>query len=209
MNIKGAIVPAIAIALAALSISLGRWNAAQQATTQVALKQAVTAGHGAVAGMDSALKAARSAIALADAYKNRGDSLKARGDSLELRIAALRGRFTQVAKTAPDTCAQVVEVASYLIDSLDVEVTTQRARAESASSAVQSYRFALDTTQAALTQSRAALSALGIAATNVEKASRPSLLSRLLPHAGFGGAAGIDPLGRPNAVVGVTFGWAF
>jgi hypothetical protein len=184
-------------------------HAAQDAVTQTALKQAVTAGRGALALSDKAIAVAKLAADSADMYRHRADSLKARGDSLELRVAALRGQFKQIAKTAPDTCAQVVEVASFLIDSLDVEVTTQRSRAAAADSASQKYRLALDTTQTALNKARLSLGELGKAAFEVEQASRPSIFARFIPHAGFGGAAGIDAHGLPNAVIGVTFGWTF
>lgn len=184
-------------------------HSARDATTQAALKQAVTAGKQALVLSDNALAAAKSSIALADAYKLRADSLKHRADSLELHVAALRGRYTQVAKTAPDTCRELAEAATLAIDSLATEAGVQKARAEAADSASANYRFALDTTQAALTNLRASVAHLSSAAVAVGKASRPSLFARILPHAGFGGAAGINPLGRPDAVVGVTFGWAF
>jgi hypothetical protein len=67
---------------------------------------------------------------------------------------------------------------------------------------------ALDSTVAALDGLRAAQVNLSGKAAILASAARPSLLSKLLPKPGFGIAAGVNALGQPQIIVGVTLGWS-
>lgn len=173
------------------------------------LQAAQRGAKAALALSDSAVAVAKRAADSAAIYRAQRDSLNRRAQSLEARVAELRGSFHEAAAAAPDTCQHVVALASVTIDSLSQLAATQKARAEKAESADSLTHLALDSTQVALNSARLSLGELGKAADAVERASRPSLLSRILPKPGYGATAGIDAFGKPNAVVGFTLSWSF
>jgi Tfp pilus assembly protein PilX len=198
-----------AIVLLALASFQSHIDTERAETAEAQLEVAETGAQAALSLADRAIAVAKDLSDSADVYEHSRDSLRLRGDSLERRVANLHSRFSQLAATAPDTCSAVVAAAVVTIDSLTELAETRKAQAASAENEALSYRFALDTTQKALNSARLSLGALGKAADAVERASRPSLLSRILPRPGYGATAGIDAFGKPNAVVGITLSWNF
>lgn len=139
----------------------------------------------------AALEAARdSAVAVADeASANEQAALDAL-DALQLPDSA--------ADLVYDLAANASIVESSLRHALHLE---KRAHAAT--------KFALDTTSTALRNLRDAAARLSAADLKLDKSSRRSLLSRLLPRPGVGNTTGVDLRGRLNNVTGLTFGWTF
>lgn len=135
------------------------------------------------------------AEARADSEARRADSLAARGRRSEIRYVTLKA-------TAPAPCAPVIAAADSALADAQAEAETARSGLRTAQDAAKDYQAARDTALSALAR-------LTAAATALNTASRPSWRERILPHIGVGGAAGINPIGRPDAVVGLTVSWSF
>lgn len=132
-------------------------------------------------------RAARAALA-----EHRADSLA----HLPARV-----RYLTASATAPDTCAALVALADFALAQADgVTVALRQANGE--------LHVALDSTSAALQLVRGSQRQLGVATANLERAAKPSLLSRVLPRPTVGLSAGVDALGRPHVIAGIGLGWS-
>ncbi len=176
-----------------------------------------------VSALSAARKTAQLALAAsardsarAAAFERRGDSLQASAESANrradsaVRVAtAARAQFATAVKAAADTCAGVVKTASQGFAADDGVAAALRQSRDSASAAAQEYRTALDSTAGALTLLRKAATHLDTAASRAVSTVRPSFLARLAPHRSVGLTAGIDRLGHPALVLGISYGWPF
>lgn len=172
------------------------------AAAQRTADSALTSSAASVRYADSLRRVADSAFAVSDSAKVRADSLS--------RVASrLRGAFAAKAAVAPDTCAAVIAAADSALDAADFYADTLRGMIFRSQVARFDLERALDTTRAAYVRLQGATVPLRNASVEVVKASKPSLLSRVLPHPGLGATAGIDASGRPNVVYGVSLGWSF
>ncbi|HEX7019011.1 MAG TPA: hypothetical protein VF159_03305, partial [Gemmatimonadaceae bacterium] len=178
-----------------------RRAAAAEAKLEVAQRDAKLA----TAAADAALAAAADSAAAARRAMARADSLQVRADSIDRLFQASRTRFETVAEAAPDTCAELVVLAAEALDRADEEIQLERAKAESARSAVLGLQFALTTVSDSLARLRDATTNLGSAA---RAATHTSFFDRIRPRLGVGAAAGVGPKG-PDAIVGITVGWSF
>lgn len=127
----------------------------------------------------------------------------------ESRAKAARARFDSLSSVASPVCDPLVAAGHAALSESD---SVNRALASDTTE----LRNVITLKQRSIDELRPQLDSLRNAAVRVSNASqkvidasRPSLLSRLLPHTGAGVTAGIDVQGRPNAVAGITFGWTF
>jgi hypothetical protein len=162
----------------------------------------------------SALKDAAVAHDIARSYRDQAQLLDEqrriavnRAAASERHAEQLKGSFTTIAKTAPDTCRIVIAAADSALATQDSTITSLHAALQSAQEARSQVDAALDTTTAALTRLRAATTNLVHADAVISKASRPSFLARITPHPGVGAALGFDATGVPRVVIGFTLSW--
>jgi len=173
-------------------------------SAQVTAKAAVLRADVAQITSDSLRAAASHALAARDAALALATKQEARG-------AALADNFHTAAKASADTCAGLVEVAEHIFAVKDSTIASLHVALDSATSAAQGFKRSSDSLRVALTDLRASTVKLDASATRLEHAAKPSLLSRLghlLPRPGVGVAAGIDQLGQPHFVTGITLGWS-
>lgn len=139
---------------------------------------------------------------------------RAEGDAarMELKVEALKDSAAHAEKRAQQQAAQAqvlraqLKQAATVHDSLKVK--TQEAESwknayEAQIHATVALRGAVDTSQTASKEVREASTNLQGSATELVKATRRGWL----PKVGFGAAAGVNPQGRPDAVIGVTLSW--
>lgn len=198
---------AVLVVLAVLGSILNRYHQNSLAGTLGELKAAQAANATVSQLAAQALSAGAQLKAHADSAERRAAVEKRRGDSLSRVAVDARSRFTSELAFVADTCKPILDLAVAALAADSVEAESLKLQLASSQDAFQSQRLRADTTEDALRRLRVSSAALSVAASNVAHAASPSLLSRLLPHLGFGGAAGVNPGGRPDAVVGVTFGW--
>ena len=162
----------------------------------------------------SALLRADSLAAIADSAERRADSLvsvaeaaKKRAVQAESDAAIYRERYRVAALAAPDTCAPALAAADSALAATQSVAEQYRQGLAAAIGASLELQKALDSTQVALSTVEASARRLEAKAAELERASRPSLFSRLLPRPGVGVAAGVDRNGKPAAVAGITLSW--
>lgn len=162
---------------------------------------------------DSALGVAASALAHDSAHTAEDARLKvladsARAEALRFKhqAAVARARFADATDSAPDTCDVVIALADAAFAEQDSLLIATEAERDIALTRALGLQIDRDSLRAALVLLRGSTVTLARAADAVASPRR-SLLARLTPRFGFGVAGGVDPSGRPNAVVGVTFGW--
>ncbi len=167
---------------------------ARQATSQ-ALKDAARAA-----------TAAAAAQHLADVSRIERDSALAKANILAARSARLRASYKAAVVVAPDTCKPVIITADSALAAAD-SVQRQLSLALVASQrSEQALQVAVDT----LTKANMAM--ITTTATLIKadtKLAHRTLLSRLVPHVGGGIAFGVDAVGAPHLITGVTLGWSF
>ena len=193
------------LGLGAISILAGHSAQATQSELAKARKDATTAQHVA----DLAVQQGQRLAARADSALQRASRDSARADSVGRRYAADRRKFQVAALTAPDSCVAVVQAALDALVDADSLLDLEREHAAAAQDAARSERTRADTLEAALVKLRAADATLDVAAAHVAVAAHRSALARLLPRPGAGVAFGVDALGQPHLIAGVTFGWSF
>lgn len=115
-----------------------------------------------------------------------------------IHVAQARVDATLPASAFPDTCARPILARDSIIDSLNVAVDTLQSgwdQEKQVGAKLARQLFVSD-------------SMLGAGKTLLDKAPiHKTFLGRLVPHFGFGVAAGVDVTGKPNAVAGVTLTW--
>lgn len=118
------------------------------------------------------------------------------------RLVSAKHDLFKAALAAPDTCAPVVLAAQEALNQADsvIDIRTRELAASLAADSADRKRA--DNAEAALIDLRKPASAL-VAAT------RPNIWRRLRPELHAGVVAGIDATGKPNAVIGVGFGYHF
>lgn len=163
----------------------------------------------AVARADTALKAkglaeatVRQIAAEADTAIRNARRAEARAIRANEDYTRLRRQFAEIEpSTSPDS---IITAADSALAAADSTISGLRTSLGEQIEATAKLQVALETEQAAHTQTANALTELRTASTSLVKSTRPSLIGRLLPQAGFGVAAGLDLTGRPNVVVGIT-----
>ena len=144
----------------------------------------------------------------------RADQAEARADRAERRAQVADRRSAKsaakyAAAPVPDTCKALKAAAdSALADAQWTADSWRSAYNERTEQAAQ-LATAKDSAEAGRQAALKSLADLTGASKQLRKAAKPSLLARITPKVGIGVAAGVDVLQRPNAVVGVTFGWTF
>lgn len=163
----------------------------------------------AVARADSVLAAkalsdatVRQIAAEADTMIRRAQRAEARAIRSNEDYTRLRRQLAEMEPVAsPDS---ILAVADSALDAADSTIADLRSSLGAQIEATAKLQVALETEQAAHQKTVNTLTELKTSATSLVKATRPSLIQRILPQAGFGAAAGLDVTGRPNVVVGVT-----
>lgn len=158
--------------------------------------------------LSAAQAVSRDAIARADheqasAAVARADALVqiARADSTDRLARGLRSRLADAKAVAPAPCAPVVALADSALASAD-SVSRDLRRANV------SLQTGLDSAVAASSRLRDAQVNLSAKAAVLSDAAKPLFISKLIPKPGFGLAAGVNSLGQPQLIVGVTLGWS-
>lgn len=118
-----------------------------------------------------------------------------------------RGLWIAAVKVAPDTCIQVVQTASTLVQSVDAVNSALRAELDSTRASRDSYRASTDSAMSALATLSVPVSRLDTAATTLAKASNEPWLSRIAPKPYIGVMLGVTPTGAVTTAVGIGFGW--
>lgn len=157
----------------------------------------------AVARADSAAQVAAELRAVTDSALAQAARADSAARAVGQRSDSVRVVYRRVAVLAPDTCAPVVAAADSALAAADSVAGALRTLAASHEDAARAAIERADVSEAALRDVRAA-------AGRLERAARPSLLSRLTPKPGLGLAAGVNvATGRPAAVLGATLAWRF
>ena len=172
-------------------------------------------------GADVALarKETQAAIDHANVVLSQNQSLKQRADSA-LAVAAVAEKKAVVAQSqladakrslfkaalaAPDTCAPVVLAAQEALNRADDVIHQRTDELAGALAADSADRKRADDAEAALADLKKPAQTL-VAETNEGLLTR---LKHLRPELQVGVMGGVDVQGKPNAVVGVGFGWHF
>ncbi len=203
---------AISIGVAALAAGLVAGGNVISSHLDVARAEAKAARDSTQAALKSAALAGAAASALrfqAQALDAQKAAAVARADSAERSAIRLKGTLAALVKSAPDTCRPIIIVADSAIAAQDSTITSLRAGLQLAQDERSKLLTAVDTLSAANARLRASAANLVSVDAKLDKRSRGSLLLRLLPHFGAGIAAGLNPVGRPDAVTGITLGWSF
>jgi hypothetical protein len=117
--------------------------------------------------------------------------------------------FAEVSAALPDTCRPAVVAAQRALAAADSEATALRDAAQAARQSTIALQAGYDSLAEAGARQAADLARLAPAAEHLVAAARPSLLRRLLPHAGVGVAVGVSPTKQIDTVAGLSFGWNF
>lgn len=162
----------------------------------------------------AALTLAKHDSAEAVAQKQRGDSLLAVADSARKRAAtsasfALRAKLNYDTIQVQDSCKKLKAAADSALSADSAVVAALQVSADSARKAAEQYRGALTVALSSLGSLSASTTHLDSAAAQVPKALKEPFWTRIAPKAGLGAAAGINPQGKFDAVVGLTLGWHF
>jgi hypothetical protein len=113
----------------------------------------------------------------------------------------LRAQLASMPDAPIDSIRPVVDSTLAAADSTIAELRTSFEEQVAATALLQQ---ALDSEKRQHAITAKTLGDLRTSTEALVKATKPSLLSSLLPNVGVGVAAGLDVTGRPNAVVGVT-----
>lgn len=149
-----------------------------------------------------AIRASQAAQARAAVYDSASKAAEARAAGATRRADEAVTRYKIARATSPDTCSLLAVAA-------DTAIAAEAAIAPNLQNALQNEQKRGDILSGALGPVTAAAGHLRAASGTLVTASKPSILSRLTPRLGFGAAAGIDVLGRPDALIGITLGWSF
>jgi hypothetical protein len=120
-----------------------------------------------------------------------------------------RAQLDTAVAAAPDTCSEVAERALAALQTASDEAEGWQAAHEAERAANGLLEASRDSLATALARANAALDQLDRSAARYVETTRPSLLSQLAPKAGFGVAVGVDAIGRPHVIAGLTLGWRF
>ena len=130
----------------------------------------------------------------------------------ENRANATRARFETLSQLSPAVCDSVVTAGKRALASADFVADSLRTANSQLVQGAAGLQSALDSTKTASAAVRVAAVDLSGKAAVLVAASRPSFRDRLravLPHPGFGVAAGVNALGQPQVIVGASLGWSF
>jgi hypothetical protein len=164
-------------------------------TTAQALKDATLAA-----------SAAASAQHEASTARIERDSAIARAALQTAHSARLRTSYHVAVVSAPDTCRSVVVLADSALAAADGVTVQLRAALSASQNGERALQTAVDTLLPALQHLRSASSTL---VRTVNTQAHRSLMSKLLPHLGAGIAVGVDGVGAPHLITGITLGWSF
>jgi hypothetical protein len=141
--------------------------------------------------------AAEAALSIRDAQRAEAKAIQTTTD-----YNRLRRQFAAIEPSvSPDS---IIAAADSALAAADTTIDLLRSALGSQIEATAQLQEALATEQSAHRQTASALTNLKTSSSSLVAATRPSLIARILPKAGFGAAAGLDLTGRPNVVVGVT-----
>lgn len=163
----------------------------------------------AIAGQRLAEEAAAGFEVAANVATARSDSAARAARALSAALNTDRAAFASDAAAAPDTCRKVVASANKALATSDSLRQTLASGLSDARGAIESLKAANDTLRAGSSVLAAKAAKLDTVTRVALAARKPSLLSRIRPHVGFGVAAGVDATGAPRTVAGAILGWAF
>ncbi len=156
----------------------------------------------AIAYADSVLQAknthddsVRVAIARAEIRERAATRAIKAADSANEDYTRLRAQLASI---------ESIPVVDSALNAADSVIADLQFAVESQIQATADLKVALDIERAAHEKTTEALTRVSASATKLADATKPPLFSRLLPRFGVGAAVGVDPSGRPNAVVGLT-----
>lgn len=197
----------VAIAAAATALTTDvvldniRDNRVAEARTETRI--AVARADSVLAAKQASDSAVRQLVADANAQIARSKRAEAHAIRANEDYTRLRAQLASIEPVTPSDSLVTVTADSALAaaDSIIGNLRTSLGEQIEATAKLQ---VALETEQAAHQKTAGALTELRTSASGLVQATRPSLIGRLLPKAGFGAAAGLDITGRPNVVVGIT-----
>lgn len=153
---------------------------------------------------------ATSQIEIVTTLQKQRDAAAARAAKSEKRSIALDAQFHTLAAAAPDTCGPVIAAADSALavkDSIIAEKDTALAAADTIAARL---RLSVDSLRQANANLIPATEFLAStqAALAAKLTHREPFYIRIVPHLGFGLAAGVDALGTPHLIAGITLGWS-
>jgi len=187
------VVAVVAVAVAALVITRPEGADVVQARKDVMAAVA----RAKIVESDNRVLKARADSALATAAKMERVAVAAKQD-----YAAAKQALFKAALAAPDTCGPVVLAAQQALTEADSVIAARDYELAASLAADSADRKRADDAEAALVDLRKPATALVVA-------MKPSIWRRLRPELQAGIVGGVDVTGKPNAVVGVGFGWHF
>lgn len=192
-------------ALAVVGTAVAKFYEGRQSAALIQLAEQISKS-------DSVLATTRSELAGVSAQRDsaRREKVVAEAAAQSARAQArvadeARRVFAVGAARAPDTCASILRDASAAIRASIVEAERWQAAYDTMSARALRLERSLDLTTAVAGTLQERLAELRNAGRRVVVESKG--WKRLLPRVGVGAAVGFDPLGKPNAVTGVTVGW--
>lgn len=168
---------------------------AADAVAQSALVQART-----VLDSNKVLRATASGYA-AQAAEAEAEAVRAQ--------AALRAARSRLTSVVPDTCLDVVNAHRDVIAAAEHLAEVRLVELSNMTAAYVTERHRADNAESALVTLQAATSGLSRASTELVRASRPSIWSKLRPKPIFGAIVGVNQKKELTTAVGVGFGVAF
>lgn len=203
------------ILLTALAVWGARWSGGLKEQTRAAVA-------------DTKASIARERIARADLARVLADSarLKAKNDSLSAQsrrsdslasasqalATAANKRFEELAGKAPPECAPLAAEARETIRQQGLTIASLTSSRDTEKKRADGLQVSYDDLKAKAVVHVETSAKVDTAATKLIAVVAPKWYARLWqlrPKIGVGGAGGYDVKGKPNAVVGITFGWSF
>lgn len=200
---------AIMVALTVTAIrTAGRYDSERQAAL-AALEASRDSAALVVAENEALLSAMRGQDVVIDSLTQLAGKHAAQARSRRAVRVQTRAQLDTAVAVAPDTCSEVAERALAALQTASDEADGWQAAHEAERAANGLLEASRDSLATALARANAALDQLDRSAARYVETTRPSLLSQLAPKAGFGVALGVDAMGRPHVIAGLTLGWRF
>lgn len=204
------------IAITAAIITAALLGVAKCAQSRGLLPAARANADSAHVAAQAALASGRATLEAAAEYKAQADSAldsarteHQRATAADRDASAHLAAYRALRATAPDTCRPIVLAADNMALADSVRGAAQVAEIGDLHKSIISLQNRGDTLSVALPAQMAATGRTDAALTNLSRATKPTLLSRITPHLGVGLALGVDAAGAPHTIIGVTLGWTF
>jgi hypothetical protein len=202
-------VVAVTLGLAVVGTGVSRHYAAGLATART---ETATAQDALRASLVTASRDSAAAAEFADSARIERAAAAvehARADTAHRLAATALGAYRTLRATVPDTCQAVTRAADSVISLDSAASDHQSAEISDLHRSLINEQNRGDSLSHALTLVTGSAGTLDGKVAVLIGASKPSVISRLLPHLGAGLALGVDATGQPHAIIGVTLGWSF